>query len=233
MNVGSTWPIAWNNSRPLSSLRFFVHCGIEESGSPGIICMLCHQVLRHRSEHGISSMGKHLLAKAHIAKLNKLTVSEVTEFTSSMVAETAFAILQRQGSWGITMGSLLRKMIFDIQLNPYWPEWQTKGSDLAAKDFESSDFCQDTWNRYLMLGFVSAHIPWNTISHLELQRSYKTLCDDLVLLSARTLSNIWHREYALTVDSIRKQLPWQNKVDLALNRWTSTNKLAIKSVIAY
>jgi len=37
----------------------------------------------------------------------------------------------------------------------------------------------------------------------------------------------------LTVDAIKKQLPSQNKVSLALDRWTSMNKLAIMSVIAY
>jgi len=84
-----------------------------------------------------------------------------------------------------------------------------------------------------MLGFVSALIPWNSISNLELRRSYKALRDDLVLLSATTLSNICRREYALTVDAIKKQLPLQNKVSLALDRWTSMNKLAITLVIAY
>jgi hypothetical protein len=64
-------------------------------------------------------MGKHLLAKAHIAKLNELTESEVTELTSSMVDETALAILKRQRSRGITMVSLQRKIIFDIQFDPY------------------------------------------------------------------------------------------------------------------
>jgi len=84
-----------------------------------------------------------------------------------------------------------------------------------------------------MLGFVSADIPWNAISNLELWRLYKALCDDLVLPSATTLSNICRREYSLTLDAINKQLPVQNKVSLALDGWTSTNKLAITSVIAY
>ena len=84
-----------------------------------------------------------------------------------------------------------------------------------------------------MLGFVSAHIPWNAISNLELRRSYKALRDDLVLPSATTLSNICRREYALTVDAIKKQLPSRNKVSLAVDGWTSTNKLAITSVNAY
>ena len=84
-----------------------------------------------------------------------------------------------------------------------------------------------------MLGFVSAHIPWNGISNLELQQSYKALLDDIVLLSATTLSNICRREYAPTVDAIKKQLPLQNKVSLAFDGWTSTNKLAIASVMTY
>jgi len=64
-------------------------------------------------------MGKHLLGKAHIAKLIEVTESEVTELTSSTVDETALAILKRQGSRGITIVSLQRKIRFDIQLNPY------------------------------------------------------------------------------------------------------------------
>jgi hypothetical protein len=90
MNIGSKRPAGWKNSRHAPSWRFYLHCGIDETGSPGIICMVCHQVLHHPSEHRTSSMGKHLLAKAHIAKLNELTVSEVTELTSSTVNETAW-----------------------------------------------------------------------------------------------------------------------------------------------
>jgi len=119
MNVGLKRTIAWNASRHEPSWRFYLHCGIEECGSPGIICIVCHQVLRHPSEHGTSSMGKHLLAKAHIAKLNELTESEVTELTSSTVDETPLAILKKQGSRGITIVSMSRKIRFDIQFNPY------------------------------------------------------------------------------------------------------------------
>jgi hypothetical protein len=84
-----------------------------------------------------------------------------------------------------------------------------------------------------MLGFVLAHIPWNAISNLELRRSYKSLRNDLVLPSATTPSNICPREYALTMAAIKMKLPIRNKVSLALDGWTSTNKLAIMSVIAY
>jgi len=119
MNVDLKRPIAWNNSSHAPLWRFYLHCGIEETGSPGIICIICHQVFRHPSEHGTSSMGKPLLAKAHIAKLNELTESKGTELTSSTVDETASAILKRQGSQGITIVSSQRKIIFDIQVDPY------------------------------------------------------------------------------------------------------------------
>jgi hypothetical protein len=86
---------------------------------------------------------------------------------------------------------------------------------MAGKDFETAEFHQDTWNHYVMLRFVSAHILLNAISNLEPRRSYEALRDDLVLPSATTCSNICRREYALTVDAIKKQMPVQNKVSLA------------------
>jgi len=84
-----------------------------------------------------------------------------------------------------------------------------------------------------MIRFVSAHIPWNAISNLELRCSFNALRGKLVLPSTSTLSNICQREYSLRVDAIKKQLPSRNKVSLALDGWTSTNKLEIASVIAY
>ena len=72
----------------------------------------------HPSEHGASVMGKQLLTKAHIAKLNELTESDVTTLTSSMVDETALAILKRQGSRGITIVCSQREFIFVIQVDP-------------------------------------------------------------------------------------------------------------------
>jgi len=61
-------------------------------------------------------MGRHLLAKAHIAKLNELTLSEVTELTSSTVAETALGILKRKGSRGIPIVSSQKKIKFTFQI---------------------------------------------------------------------------------------------------------------------
>jgi len=66
---------------------------------------------RYPSEHGTSLMGKHFLAKADSAKLNELTKSEITELTSTTLDATALAILNRQGSRGITIVSSQRKSI--------------------------------------------------------------------------------------------------------------------------
>jgi len=114
MNVGSKRSIAWKNSRHVPSWRFYLHCGIEETGRCGIICIVCHQVLRHPSEHGTSSMGRNLLANMHISKLNELTETEVIELTCSTVDEAALAILKRQRSHGITMVSSQEIFIGDI-----------------------------------------------------------------------------------------------------------------------
>jgi hypothetical protein len=84
-----------------------------------------------------------------------------------------------------------------------------------------------------MLGLVSAHIAWKAKSNLELRWSYNAVLDDLVLTSATTISNICESDFVLTVDAIWKQLPLKNQRGLALNGWTSMNKLAITSVIAY
>ena len=98
MNVDMKRPITSNNSRHAPSWKFYIHCGIKETGSPGIICIFCHQVLCHPSEHGTSSMGKHLLETAQIASSKELEESENTELTTLTVDETALAILKRQGS---------------------------------------------------------------------------------------------------------------------------------------
>jgi len=95
MNVGSKCHIAWSNSRHAPSWGYNLHCRNEETGSTGVIYIVCHQVLRHPSEHGTSYLGKQLLANDHIAKLNKLKEWEVTELTTSMVHGTALAILRR------------------------------------------------------------------------------------------------------------------------------------------
>jgi len=111
MIVGSKRSIAGNNSEHAPSWGFYFHCSIEETGSPGIIHIVCHQVLHHPLEHGTSSMRKHLVATAQIAKLYQITESEVSELTSLTVDETALPILTRQGSWGITIVSSQRKVV--------------------------------------------------------------------------------------------------------------------------
>jgi len=116
MNIGLNSPIAWNDCRHACSWHIYSHCGIEEISSPGNIRIICHQVLRHPSEHEISSMGIQVQAKEHIVKLNESTESDFTELTSSIVDGIALAILKRQASQGITIVSSQRKFIFDIEV---------------------------------------------------------------------------------------------------------------------
>jgi len=82
MNLCLKCGMDWNDSRHVSLLQFYLHCGIVEIGSPGIIRIVCPEVLGHLSEHGPSSIGNLVLGNAHTAKLNRLTALEVTKLTS-------------------------------------------------------------------------------------------------------------------------------------------------------
>ena len=108
-----------------------------------------------------------------------------------------------------------------------------KCSKLAAKDFVTSEFHQDTWNRYLTLALLSAHISGNSILEWKLWRSYKHLQYEIVILSATILGIICRREYSLTADANTTQLLSGNKVSVALDRLTLMNKLDTTSVIPY
>jgi hypothetical protein len=119
ITVGSKHPFAWNHSRHPSGEQYKLHLGIEETGSPEIICIVCHEVLHDPLEHGTSSAGKDLLANVYIAKLIELTESEGTELTSIKVDETALAMLKRPGIQEITIVSWQFKFIFHIPLNRY------------------------------------------------------------------------------------------------------------------
>jgi len=44
-NVGLKCPIVSNDSRYVASWRFYLHCTIEQTSSPGIICIICHKPL--------------------------------------------------------------------------------------------------------------------------------------------------------------------------------------------
>jgi len=147
-----------------------------ETSCTAIICIVCHHVLCQPSQHGTSSMRQHLVAKVHIAMLKKLTVSELTKLTSSNVKETAFSILKRHGSRGITIVSSQRNFIFDLLILSIFTELTDKMLQTGSERVSNCRISPwHTWNCYLMIGFVLAQIPWNAITNLELQRSKNTL----------------------------------------------------------
>jgi hypothetical protein len=113
INVGLKCLIAWKSSRYSQSWPFSMLCRIEDTSNPGIRCMICYPVLQHTSEHMISSMGIHLLAKVQMAKSSELTESEVSELKRTTVDETALAIANTPGSHGITIVRLQKKLSCD------------------------------------------------------------------------------------------------------------------------
>jgi len=74
-------------------------------------------------------------------------------------------------------------------------------------EYETSEFNQETWNNYLMLGFVSPRIAINIMPDPEQQLAFEALRSDLLLSSATTLSTKRWREYSLTVDANYEAIP--------------------------
>ena len=100
-------------------------------------------------------------------------------------------------------------------------------------DLPRVSFDQQTWNRYLLLGLLSALVPLNAMSNMEFRRVFFTLRPDVKIPSVGTLSNLLAREYNLTLVGIKNQIPVGQKVSIALDGWTSQNRLAITSIILY
>jgi len=138
MNGRSKCPIVSSNSGHTPLWRFYLYCGAEESGCPGIIYIICHRVLRHPSQLGTSSMGIFLLAKVHIAKLNNLTESEISELTSTTIDETTLAICKRQESCGLTIVSSQKKFIFNSYILSILTQWTDTKPQTGSKELRIS-----------------------------------------------------------------------------------------------
>ena len=81
-------------------------------------------------------------------------------------------------------------------------------------------FDQQSWNRYLLLGLLSALIPLNAISNREFRRVFFSLRHDLKLPSVSTLSRLLESEYDKTIEAIKHQIPLGQRVSIALDGWT-------------
>ena len=103
----------------------------------------------------------------------------------------------------------------------------------AKQDLPIVGFDQESWNRYLLLGLLSALIPLNAILNPEFRRVFSILRSDVQIPCVSTLINLLAREYQMTIVAIKNQIPRGQKVSIALDGWTSQNRLAITSAILY
>jgi hypothetical protein len=76
-------------------------------------------------------------------------------------------------------------------------------------------------------------MPFNVLNSPEFRRSLLMLRPDISIPSVSKFRRLLKSEYDITVQSIRRAIPKDQKVSLALDGWTSSNKLAVVSVIMY
>lgn len=100
------------------------------------------------------------------------------------------------------------------------------------------EFSQEIYNRYLLNAFVSTNMPFNMVTDDHFRR-FLRLCnsqmrDPVDPPCASTMRNRLAKEYSLTIQAIRNELPHgTRKISLAMDGWTSPNKLPITSMLAY
>ena len=84
-----------------------------------------------------------------------------------------------------------------------------------------------------MHSFTISHIPLSVISDPYFRRLLLFTRNDLKLPSRSTVQRLLMREYQLAVKAIATLIPMDRKISIAIDAWTSPNKLAILSIIGY
>lgn len=80
---------------------------------------------------------------------------------------------------------------------------------------------------------LSALVPLNVLSNPEFRRTFLALRPGITIPSITKIRRLLAVEYENTLQAIKESIPKNQKVSLALDGWTSSNKLAISSVIMY
>jgi len=114
MTLGLKWPVVWNISRHVALWQICLHCRIDKTGSHGIISLVCHHDLHYPFTTWDLLNVETVTGKAHIGMLNELTESDVTEWHTLTVDETALAIVNKQGCQRVTIVSSQRKIMVTI-----------------------------------------------------------------------------------------------------------------------
>lgn len=80
---------------------------------------------------------------------------------------------------------------------------------------------------------LSALVPFNVLSNPEFRRTFLAINPNISIPSVSKIRRLLAVEYENTLQAIKNSIPKNQKVSLALDGWTSSNKLAITSVIMY
>jgi hypothetical protein len=175
-----------------------------EANSHGVICNIYYQVFRNPSEYVTNWMGKHLLAKPHIAKLNKETSRKLPKSQIHWSITLLWPYRTDTEDEGFQLSVCERCAYLTFRFDLYWLKWQTKHSKLAVKDLQSTEYHRYIWTTYRLVWFVSGQIPWNVIFNLNLCRTYKSSQSQWLVSAATTLSYLCQKKFSITVDVLMK-----------------------------
>jgi len=200
--------IQWNlDLRGREVWKYFQQCAARLGsaiGTPRVMCIMCRKVLAHPSGTGTSSMHDHNRSSA-CRKLRKIIGYDGR--AGSPLAMDVLTLLQK----GTKTGNRCRII------------------DLATP----AGFNQHDLGEYFLKAYLATNLALNCSNNLAFCRVFKHIGPAVEIPSPTTLMPHLKRLEKSTVDDIRTSLPAAGKTSLAVNTWTSQNKLAFLAIVAY
>jgi len=200
--------IRWNSDlRGTEVWKYFQQCADclgSAIGTPSVMCIMCRKVLAHPSGTGTSSMHDNNRSSAC---LKSRKINGYDGWAGSPLGIDVLTLLEK----GTKTGN--RRRIIDLAT--------------------PAGFSQHDFEEYFLKAFLATNLAFNCSNTLAFRRVFKYIRPGVKIPSPTIL--MWHlkRLGKSTVDDIRTCIPAPGKISLAADIWTSPNKLAFLSIVAY
>jgi hypothetical protein len=230
----------WNTKRRRaidSAWSHFHEATDVHHGVPKLICKYCRTVQNHPDvkKEGTSNMSRHLQStncnksgkrsaeaqntlERHFKKVCKLPADEEgSAKTSSLISD--YTVLWEPASTGF--------VYIIIHLNIL------QSRSISSEASSIPVFTQPAFQNALVYFILDANIPFRTLERPSFQALLQ-MCRPSIQLPGRThLQKLIADRATAARKQILKQLPSSRKISLALDCWTSPNRLAFLAILGY
>ena len=97
----------------------------------------------------------------------------------------------------------------------------------------ATGFDQAQFDEYFLKGLLAVNLPFNVANNQAFRRAFKYARPDVQIPAPTTITRRLHFLGTETIEYIKDQIPIGTKISLAADVWTSPNKIAFLSIVAY